>query len=74
MAKEVEESGGATGWVESARQYVVDVRSEFDKVTWPQRKEAVAGTIGVLIVVGVITAVLSLVDVTLAQFVEWILP
>lgn len=74
MAKEVEESGGATGWVDSTRQYVADVRGEFDKVTWPQRKEAIGGTVGVLIVVGVITAVLSVVDVTLAQLVEWILP
>lgn len=74
MAKEVEDEGGAMGWVDSTRQYVVDVRNEWDKVTWPQRKEAVGGTIGVLIVVAVITAVLSVVDVTLAQVVEWILP
>jgi preprotein translocase SecE subunit len=74
VAKEVEDEGGAMGWVDSTRQYVVDVRNEWDKVTWPQRKEAVGGTIGVLIVVAVITAVLSVVDVTLAQVVEWILP
>jgi preprotein translocase subunit SecE len=75
VAKEVEEkSGGASGWVDEARQYLIDVRSEFDKVTWPQRKEAVAGTIGVLIIVAVITLILSLVDVTLAKFVEWVLP
>jgi preprotein translocase subunit SecE len=74
VAKEAEESATAVGWVDATRQYAVDVRSEFDKVTWPQRKEAVGGTIGVLVVVGVITAVLSLVDVTLAKLVEWILP
>ena len=61
-------------WVRDARQYLVDVRNEFDKVTWPQRKEAVGGTVGVLIIVAVITAVLSLVDVTLAKLVEWVLP
>ena len=39
-----------------------------------QRKEAIGGTVGVLIIVAVITAVLSLVDVTLAKLVEWVLP
>jgi preprotein translocase subunit SecE len=65
---------GVSGWVDATRQYLVDVRGEFEKITWPQRKEAVAGTIGVLIIVAVITAVLSLVDVTLAKLVEWVLP
>ena len=74
MAKEAEESGAAVGWVDATRQYVADVRSEFDKVTWPQRKEAVGGTIGVLVIVGVITGVLSIVDFTLARLVAWILP
>ena len=74
MAKEVEETEGVSGWVDATRQYLVDVRGEFEKITWPQRKEAVAGTIGVLIIVAVITAVLSLVDVTLAKLVEWVLP
>ena len=74
MAKEVEENDSSIGWVDSARHYLVDVRNEFDKVTWPQRKEAVGGTIGVLIIVAVITGVLSIVDVTLAKLVEWVLP
>jgi preprotein translocase subunit SecE len=74
VAKEIEEKTGAAGGLDAARQYLVDVRSEFDKVTWPQRKEAIGGTVGVLVIVAVITAVLSLVDVTLAQLVEWVLP
>jgi preprotein translocase subunit SecE len=74
LAKEVEEKSSAVGWVDTARQYLIDVRGELDKVTWPQRKEAVAGTIGVLIIVAVITLILSLVDVTLAKLVEWVLP
>ena len=75
MTKEVEEERmSPTGWVQSTRQYFLDVRSELRKVTWPQRQEAVGGTIGVLIIVGVITLVLGLVDLTLAKFIEWILP
>ena len=74
MAKEVEDNDTAMGWVDSSRRYLVDVRNEFEKVTWPQRKEAVGGTIGVLVIVAVITGVLSVVDVTLAKLVEWVLP
>lgn len=76
MSKEADETStaGAVGWIESTRQYFLDVRTELRKVTWPQRQEAVGGTIGVLVVVGVITLVLSLVDVSLSKLVEWILP
>jgi preprotein translocase subunit SecE len=52
----------------------VDVRGELRKVTWPQRREAVGGTLGVLIVVAVITLVLGLVDAVLAKLVEVVLP
>lgn len=76
MSKEADETSSVstTGWVDATRQYVLDVRKELSKVTWPQRQEAVGGTIGVLVVVGVITLVLSLVDVSLSKLVEWILP
>lgn len=75
MTKEVEEERmSPIGWVQSTRQYFLDVRSELRKVTWPQRQEAVGGTIGVLVIVGVITLVLGVVDLALAKFIEWILP
>jgi preprotein translocase subunit SecE len=76
VSKETDETSSVstTGWVDSTRQYFLDVRRELSKVTWPQRQEAIGGTIGVLVVVGVITLVLSLVDVSLSKLVEWILP
>jgi preprotein translocase subunit SecE len=74
VTKEVEERTTPAGWIEATRQYFLDVRTELRKVTWPSRQEAVGGTIGVLVVVGVITLVLSLVDVTLAKLVELVLP
>jgi preprotein translocase subunit SecE len=74
MSKEVAERTSPGNWLESARSFATDVRSEVRKVTWPQRKEAVAGTIGVIIVVGVLTAVLGIVDMLLAQGVSWVLP
>jgi len=74
VTKEVEEERmNPAGWLQNTRQYFIDVRSELRKVTWPQRQEAVGGTIGVLVIVGVITLVLGVVDLTLAKFLEWIL-
>ena len=61
-------------WISESRQFLLEVRSEFRKVTWPSQKEAVAGTIGVIVVVTIVTLVLSLVDVVLGQAVKWVLP
>ncbi len=61
-------------WISESRQFLLEVRSEFRKVTWPSQKEAVAGTVGVIVVVTIITSALSLVDVVLGQAVKWVLP
>ena len=61
-------------WIGESRQFLLEVRGEFRKVTWPSQKEAVAGTIGVIVVVAIITSALSLVDVVLGQAVKWVLP
>lgn len=76
MARDVgeQESAGAVGRVQGARNYLEDVVAELRKVTFPQRKEAVAGTIGVIVVVGVITLVLGIADMVLAWGVGKVLP
>jgi preprotein translocase subunit SecE len=75
MAKDVAEREPAgEGWVQGARSYFEDVMVELRKVTFPQRKEAVAGTIGVIVVVSVITLVLGVVDMILAWGVGKVLP
>ena len=51
-----------------------EVMVEARKISWPTQKEAVAGTIGVLVVVAVVTAGLSVVDAVLGQAIQWILP
>jgi len=61
-------------WFEDARQFVLEVRTEFRKVTWPTQKEAVAGTVGVVVVVAVITGSLSLVDLVLGRLIQVVLP
>ncbi len=68
---------GATssvGFVGGARQFLVDVRAETRKVTWPQRKEAMAGTIGVVVIVAIISMVLGLIDFGLAKAVSVVMP
>jgi preprotein translocase subunit SecE len=60
-------------WVETSRQYLSDVRSEFRKVTWPSQREYVGGTIGVVVIVAILTLVLGLIDMGLSQIMELIL-
>ena len=57
-----------------AKQFTLEVRSEFRKVTWPTQKETVGGTIGVLVIVAIITSVLSVVDLVLGQVIQLVLP
>ena len=61
-------------WIAETRQFFREVLVEARKVTWPTQKEAVAGTIGVVVVVALITAGLSVVDIVLGQAIQWILP
>ena len=60
-------------WVESGRQYLTDVRTEFRKVTWPSQREYVGGTVGVVVIVAILTLVLGLIDMGLSQIMGLIL-
>ena len=60
--------------LEDARQYFSDVRTEFRKITWPSQREYVGGTVGVLVIVAIITMVLGLIDVGLGQVMQLVLP
>jgi preprotein translocase subunit SecE len=61
-------------WYSESRQFLSEVRAEYRKVTWPSQKEAIAGTIGVVVLVVIMTAVLSGVDLILGQLIQLILP
>ena len=61
-------------WWSQSRTFLLEVRTEFRKVTWPTQKEAVAGTIGVLVIVAVITLVLSVLDFGFGSAMRWLLP
>ncbi|MFQ5503256.1 MAG: preprotein translocase subunit SecE [Planctomycetota bacterium] len=57
-------------WPEQARQYLSEVEIEFKKVTWPTRKETIAGTIGTCVVVLVVCIGLFGVDAVIGRVME----
>ncbi len=57
-------------WVKDGQAYFRDVRSEFGKIVWPSQREAVGGTVGVVIIVAFLTLVLGLFDVALSGLME----
>jgi preprotein translocase subunit SecE len=58
--------------MQDLRQYLLDVRTEFDKITWPTQKEYVAGTIGVVVIVAFMTVVLGILDGLLSRTFSWL--
>ena len=59
--------------VAKAIQFLLEVRGEVKKVTWPSKKEAMGGTAVVVVVVLIMAAFLGLVDVLLSKIVEALL-
>jgi preprotein translocase subunit SecE len=58
---------------EGAKQFLREVKTELKKVTWPARKDALAGTAVVLVAVFVIALFLGIVDSGLSGFIRWVL-
>jgi preprotein translocase subunit SecE len=61
-------------WWRTTRQYLSDVRGEMRKVTWPTQREYVGGTIGVVVILTLMTLVLGVVDYALALGIRLIVP
>jgi preprotein translocase subunit SecE len=55
------------------RQFLEEARAELKKVTWPTRKQTLASTSVVLIVVIVVSMYLGLVDFALAKIIKVLL-
>ncbi len=51
------------------RQFLSDVRAEFDKITWASRKETISLTIAVLAITIFFSCYLGLVDISLSKLV-----
>ncbi len=55
------------------RQYVGEVQSEFNKITWPPQAEMLNGTVSVLIIVSLIATFLGIVDFGLSRVMQMVL-
>ena len=60
------------GWITRARRFLLDVRAELGRVTWPTRREVWATTIVVILVSLVFGIYLYVVDLSLTKLVTWI--
>jgi len=60
------------GWFGRARRFLVDVRSELGRVTWPSRREVWATTVVVILTSMLFGVYLYLVDLGLSALVTWL--
>ncbi|NIA08283.1 MAG: preprotein translocase subunit SecE [Nitrospiraceae bacterium] len=56
--------------MEKVKTFLKEVRAEFDKVTWPSKKETIAMTTAVLAITFFFTAYLGIVDISLTKLVS----
>ncbi len=61
-------------WVRISQTFLAEVRAEMRKVTWPTQREYVGGTVGVLVIVAVLTIALGVTDFVLARLIQLIVP
>jgi len=55
------------------RKFLVDVRSEFKKVTWPTREQTIKHTGVVLVIVAITGVFLGIVDYGLSELVKLVI-
>ena len=58
---------------EVAKQFLREVKTELKKVTWPSRKDALSGTLVVLVAVFIIAIFLGIVDSVLSNAIKELL-
>ena len=61
-----------SGWFGRARRFLLEVRAELGRVTWPTRREVWATTLVVIVISLVIGTYLYLVDLSLSALVAWV--
>ena len=66
-----ESSDQVTGWFGRAKRFLVEVRGELSRVTWPTRREVWATTIVVIAVSTVFGVYLYVVDIGLSALMNW---
>ena len=73
--KAIKPSGGIfqPAFLAKATEFLREVKIELKKVTWPSRKETVASTAVVIILVIIISSFLGLVDMGLSSLIRFVL-
>ena len=61
------------GNVQRIFQFLKEVRFELKRVSWPSRKETLAGTVVVLIIVFIAAFFLGIVDMGLSELIKMVL-
>ena len=56
--------------IEGAKQFLREVKTELKKVTWPTKKDALSGTVVVLVAVFIVAFFLGIVDWGLSDLVK----
>ncbi len=59
--------------IESAKQFLREVKTELKKVTWPSRKDSLSGTAIVLVTVFILAVFLGVVDTGLSNLIKMLL-
>jgi len=60
-------------WINKIKIFLSDARIELRKVTWPTRKQTIASTSVVILVVFIVSAFLGIVDFGLAKLIKLVL-
>ena len=63
---------GVRGWWDNSRNFLVEVRNETRRVTWPSRKEVYATTVVVILTSAFFGIYLWGMDIALSYLVNWI--
>ena len=63
---------GVRGWWDNSRNFLVEVRNETRRVTWPSRKEVYATTVVVILTSAFFGIYLWGMDIALSILVNWI--
>jgi len=63
---------GGKNWFQAGREFLVEVRNEMKRVTWPSSREVYATTLVVILVSAFFGLYLFVLDLGMSSFVNWI--
>jgi preprotein translocase subunit SecE len=73
LSHELRKGNTMAASVQKIFQFIKETRFELKRVTWPSRKETVAGTVVVLVIVLIVAFFLGIVDMGLSTVIKRVL-